>query len=96
MSETALRSSFVEQPVTAKTTEAAITDILIIIPKIDGLKVAAIIREDKANIPIIIISAHDEDYQLKRAKELKVSTYLRKPFTLQQLKDAMTKALKEK
>ena len=63
------------------------------IPRIDGLKVAEIIREDAPNIPIVIISAHHEDYQLQRAKELNVSTYLRKPFTLAELKDAMSEVI---
>lgn len=66
------------------------------IPKINGLKVAEIIREDNPSVPIIIISAHNEDHQLKIAKELNVSSYIRKPFTLQELKDAIAKAIKEK
>jgi len=66
------------------------------IPKINGLKVAEIIREENPSVPIIIISAHNEDHQLKIAKELNVSSYIRKPFTLQELKDAIAKAIKEK
>lgn len=65
------------------------------IPKIDGLSVAEKIREIDATTPIIIITAYDDDYQLSKAKELGVSTYVKKPFTLQQLKDAMAKALEE-
>jgi YesN/AraC family two-component response regulator len=70
-----------------------VTDISV--PKIDGLSVAEQIRNIDKNTPIIIISAYDEDHQVQKANELKVSTYLKKPFTLQQLKDAMTKVLEE-
>ena len=77
-----------------KNPDIVVSDINI--PKIDGLKVAEIIREDRSDIPIIIITAHDEDHQLKRAKELNVSSSIRKPFTLQELKTAIEKAVEEK
>ena len=65
------------------------------IPKMNGLEVASKIRKTNKEIPIVISSAHDEDHQLKLAAEIGVSTYVKKPFTLHQLKDAIQKAISE-
>ena len=74
--------------------DIVVTDINL--PKIDGLSVAAKIREEDKHIPIVIITAHDEDFHIEKAKEIGVSSYLKKPFTLQQLKDVLAKAIQEK
>ena len=101
-----LLSRFVKKVYTAVDGEEALKvyteqkpDILVTdinIPKINGLEVAECIRKENKEIPIIIISAYDDDEQLKKAKEIGVSTYVKKPFTLSDLKDAITKAINEK
>ena len=101
-----LLSRFVKKVYTAVDGEEALKvyteqkpDILVTdinIPKINGLEVAECIRKENKEIPIIIISAYDDDEQLKKAKEIGVSTYVKKPFTLSDLKDAITKAIDEK
>ena len=77
-----------------KKPDIIVTDINL--PKINGLDLAAKIREENKHIPIVIITAYNEEEQLQKAREIQVSTYLQKPFTLQQLKDAITKAIEEK
>ena len=101
-----LLSRFVKKVYTAVDGEEALKvyteqkpDILVTdinIPKINGLEVAECIRKENKEIPIIIISAYNDDEQLKKAKEIGVSTYVKKPFTLSDLKDAITKAIDEK
>ena len=101
-----LLSRFVKKVYTAIDGEEALNvyaeqkpDILVTdinIPKISGLEVAERIRKENKKIPIIIISAYTDDEQLKKAKEIGVSTYVKKPFTLSDLKDAITKAINEK
>ena len=65
------------------------------LPKISGLEVSTRIRENDTNIPIVIITAHDEQELIDRAKELKISTYVKKPFRLQELTKAIEKAISE-
>lgn len=70
-----------------------VTDISI--PKISGLEVATQIRAENKTIPIVLITAHNEEHQVQQAKEIGVSTYVRKPFTLSELKEAVRKAISE-
>jgi two-component system response regulator RpfG len=67
-------------------------------PGIDGVEFIKRLRNNDncRDIPIVIISAHDDDHQIKKAQEIGVSTYVKKPFTLQQLKEAIEKAISEK
>lgn len=71
-----------------------VTDINI--PKISGLEVVEHIRKENKNIPVVVITAHDDEEFLLKAKELNVSTYVKKPFTLHDLTQAMEKAIAEK
>lgn len=67
-------------------------DLLILdicMPKIDGLKLLQIIREDNKKIPVIMLTAHNEQEYLQRAVELNITRYLNKPFSKSSLQDAL-------
>lgn len=53
----------------------------IMMPKIDGYTVCELIRQE-SNIPIIMLTALDEEQAQVRAFELKVDDYITKPFSL--------------
>lgn len=57
-----------------------ITDINM--PKMDGITMAAKMKEIDENIDIIMISAHNEIGFIKRSEEIGVYTYLYKPIDL--------------
>ncbi len=68
-----------------------VTDISL--PKMDGLTVIEKIRLSNTNIPIVIISAHDEKRYLHKALDANVTSFLPKPFTLDTLKKTINKAI---
>ena len=74
---------------TLKHYDALILDISM--PHIDGLEAVREIRKSDQQTPIIIVSAHSTQEYLWRAVELKISKYLTKPHT----KENLTAALKQ-
>lgn len=54
-------------------------------PQMDGLTMISHLKEDKIDIPVIIISALTEEEYITRAEELGVKCYLKKPFDFQRL-----------
>ena len=60
-------------------------------PNIDGLKAIEKVRQTNKKIPIIILSAHDEQEYLWKAVELKITKYLKKPYN----KDTLIQALEQ-
>lgn len=101
-----LLSRFVKQVYTAADGEEALEkyamhspDIIVLdinIPKIDGLDVAQKIRNENTEIPIMIISAYDSADNPEKVSDIKVSSYLKKPFTFKQLKEALNALIEEK
>lgn len=67
----------------------------IYIPKIDGLKVAKIIRDSDKYTRLIMLTAHTEVDILLRATEIDMSRYLVKPVSSKELKSALDKVAKE-
>ncbi|MCK5111499.1 MAG: response regulator transcription factor [Arcobacteraceae bacterium] len=65
------------------------------IPKLNGLEVASKIRESNKNTPIIFLTAHSDKDKLLKAINLKVSSYIIKPFKIQELKEIIFKVIKE-
>ncbi len=65
----------------------------ICMPKIDGLDVLKEIRKTDKDIPAIMLTAHTEQHYLFRAVELKISRYLLKPFSKDELLGAMNEAI---
>ncbi|PUE63552.1 response regulator transcription factor [Arcobacter caeni] len=73
-------------------------DIIILdinIPKINGLKVAAKIREINKKIPIIFLTAYSDKENLLQAINLHAFSYLIKPFKVDELINAITKYKKD-
>jgi two-component system chemotaxis response regulator CheY len=71
-----------------------ITDINM--PDINGLELISFVRENPIyeHIPTIIISTEDSEEDRKRGMELGARSYLVKPFTGEQLRDAVEKVMK--
>lgn len=63
------------------------------IPKLNGLLVASKIRESDDKTPIIFLTAHSEKDKLIAAVNLQVSSYIIKPFKIQELKDKIFKVI---
>lgn len=55
-----------------------ITDIMM--PKLDGLEMTKIIREQNENIPIIVLSAFSDKEKLLKAIDIGITKYFIKPF----------------
>ncbi len=71
-----------------------ITDIQM--PKLSGLDMIEVIREDDGCIPIIITSAFNETDKLLKAIELKVDAYLTKPIDMHELLHKIDKLTRSK
>ena len=69
--------------------DLVITDLSL--PKMDGLAMAANIRERSPTQAIILVTAYAESIQGDRERLAKVDFLLGKPFSLQQLHDTLTK-----
>ncbi|RLA70301.1 MAG: hypothetical protein DRG09_03560 [Epsilonproteobacteria bacterium] len=64
-------------------------------PKMDGLDVAAAIREEDEEIPIIMLTAHSEREKLLRAVPLKLEKYLLKPVNTKILQNTMLELIQK-
>lgn len=63
------------------------------LPDIDGLTVAATIREKDPDIPLVVISSYQDVSELRRAVSLFLTDYLVKPVTLETLEAVLKKCL---
>lgn len=64
-------------------------------PEISGIELIKIIREKNKYIPVILLTAHTETNLLLDATKLKLSDYLLKPINLNDLKNALNKAIED-
>ncbi|UCB52010.1 MAG: response regulator [Candidatus Zixiibacteriota bacterium] len=62
-------------------------------PEIDGIEVARRIKKEKPNIAVIMITGYPSVESSIKAVRAGVSDYVLKPFSPQELSDAMTRAL---
>jgi CheY-like chemotaxis protein len=69
--------------------DLVITDLQM--PKIDGLELAAAIKKLSPAQPIILITAYAESLKGDHERLAKVDFVLEKPFSLQQLQDALAR-----
>jgi len=71
----------------AKDKELSLILLDLMLPDIDGFKVCEKLKGNKKtkDIPIIMVTALGEDVNYERAKELGVSEYVTKPFSLKDL-----------
>ncbi len=58
-----------------------------------GFELQARLAADRADIPIIFITAHDDDATRERVRQSGATAYLRKPFDKHALLDAIRRAL---
>ncbi len=65
------------------------------IPYISGLEVASKIREKDNTTSIIFLTAHSDKDKLIKAIDLQVSSYIIKPFKINELKDTISKVIKK-
>jgi len=73
-------------------------DILLLdvtMPKMDGLEVAAAVREEDGETPIIMLTAHSEVDKLLRAVPLKLEKYLLKPISTTLLQSTMLELIEK-
>ncbi|OLT23472.1 hypothetical protein BJF78_32200 [Pseudonocardia sp. CNS-139] len=59
------------------------------LPDMDGLDVLRTLRERGDDLPVIVVTARNDVRDRERATALGVVTYLRKPFALRDLLDAV-------
>lgn len=64
------------------------------IPKINGLQVASRIKEQNDEIPILFLTAHSETEKLLKAIDLRAISYIIKPFSIEELNEAISKTIK--
>ena len=69
--------------------DLVITDLSL--PRMDGLALAAAIRERAPAQPIILVTAYAESIQSDKERLAKVDFLMGKPFSLQQLQEALLK-----
>lgn len=60
-----------------------ITDLMM--PIMDGKQLIDLIRANNKQIPIVVISALNDNFTKERAKELGANSYLEKPFSIAEL-----------
>jgi DNA-binding NtrC family response regulator len=72
-------------------------DILIVdinMPYLNGLEFISFLRSKGNEIPIIIVSAYEEEKYLRLAKKLDVINFIRKPFKIDELLGTVLNATK--
>lgn len=65
----------------------------ICLPDVDGLTVAARIRAKDPDIPIVVVTAHQDVSDLRRAASLFLTDYLVKPVSMEALRAVLKKCL---
>lgn len=62
-------------------------------PDMDGLTIAARIREKDPDIPLVVMTAHQDVSELRRATALSLTDYLIKPVSLETMEAVLKKCL---
>ena len=73
------------------------SDLLLLdihMPEINGLELLRILKEKKINVPVIIITAYDEEESRQCAKDYGIIDYLVKPVDSNALVDLINTSLK--
>ena len=74
--------------------DLVITDVKM--PKMGGIALLPVVKEVRPAVPVIVITAFGEGHTRVEAYEKGAVDYLSKPFKMQDLKDAVSNALKRK
>jgi YesN/AraC family two-component response regulator len=64
-------------------------------PKLTGLQVLAALRKNQINTPVIFMTMHGSEHIAAEVFRLGVRDYISKPFTIDEIKTAVDKALHE-
>jgi DNA-binding response OmpR family regulator len=67
----------------------------IIMPKLNGVEVASQIRINDDSTPIIFLTAHSQKDKLLKAIDLQISSYIIKPFGIEELKSSIFKVIEK-
>ncbi|MFO7773561.1 MAG: response regulator [Dehalococcoidia bacterium] len=69
----------------------------LMMPKMDGYTACSLIKADQATemIPVVILTAIGHEFNKKFAAEMGADGYITKPFTVQELMDAISSRLAE-
>lgn len=65
------------------------------IPKINGLKIASMIRESDEEIPVVFLLANREREKLLKVINKQVGSYIIKPFKIEELKETIFRIIKK-
>ena len=74
-------------------------DILVLdimVPGMNGIELAKKVRETNKKIPVVFMTAYNDDKYTEAAKAIPSSSFVQKPFNLETLNKAIEKALNEK
>jgi PAS domain S-box-containing protein len=76
-----------------KTICCVITDLTM--PDMDGWETLTALRKIQPDLPVVLVSGHDQSQAIKQDHPEKFQAFLHKPYAMTQLKNALNKALKE-
>lgn len=66
------------------------------LPDIDGLKLVKIMKFKVPGVPIVLITGYADKYNMEEIRDLKVSAFLEKPFSADELFDQFVKVLQDR
>lgn len=73
--------------------DIVLTDV--VMPVMDGIKLAEALRNEMPLIKLVMISGHQDVHYLKSAMKLEAVDYILKPFKLEELKEVMQKTVQK-
>jgi CheY-like chemotaxis protein len=64
-------------------------------PDMDGWETLTALRKIQPDLPVVLVSGHDQSQAIKQDHPEKFQAFLHKPYAMTQLKNALNKALKK-
>jgi DNA-binding NtrC family response regulator len=80
-----------EEAVRQEDCDLLITDVRM--SPVDGIQLLRVAREAKPDVPTIVISAYTSEQTLKESMQFGCSAYIKKPFQIEEVLDAVKTAL---
>jgi CheY-like chemotaxis protein len=66
------------------------------LPDIDGLKLVKIMKFKVPGVPIVLITGYADKYNMEEIRDLKISAFLEKPFSADELFDQFVKVMQDR
>jgi CheY-like chemotaxis protein len=66
------------------------------LPDIDGIKLVKIMKFKAPGVPIVLITGYADKYNMEEIRDLKVSAFLEKPFSADELSDQFVKVMQDR